>query len=47
MAENVNWKDLLKRLAASDVFHVFTQLISSFHTIMVQISEKRDSSNRQ
>ena len=34
------------RLAASDVFHMFTQL-SSFNFITVQMSEKRDSSNRQ
>ena len=34
-------------LAASDVFDMFTQLIKSFNFIMVQMSEKRDSSNRQ
>ena len=36
------------RLAASDVFHVYTiNYLSSFNSIIVQMSEKRDSSNRQ
>ena len=32
------------RLAASDIFHIFTEL-SSFNSIIVQMSEKHDSSN--
>ena len=36
------------RLASSDVFHMFTQSIKVFFSsIIVQMSEKRDSSNRQ
>ena len=38
---------LVLRLAASDVFHMFPQSISSFNSIIVQMSEKLDSSNRQ
>ena len=33
------------RLDASDVFHMFT--VSSFDSIIVQVSEKHDLSNRQ
>ena len=36
--EKIHWNT---RLAASDVFHIFTQL-SSFNSIIVQMSEKRD-----
>ena len=35
------------KLAASDVFHMSTQSLSSFNSIIVRMSEKRDSSNRQ
>ena len=36
------------RLPSSDVFHMFTQSINFvFNSIIVQLSEKRDSSNRQ
>ena len=35
------------RSVTSDVFHIFTQSISSFNSIIVQMSEKRDLSNRQ
>ena len=31
-------------MAATDVFHMFTQSISSFNSIIVQMPEKRDSS---
>ena len=35
------------RSGASDVFHMFTNQLSSFNSIILQMSEKRDSSNRQ
>ena len=43
----IQYKNPLKyKVAASDVFHMFTQL-SCFNSIIVQMSEKRDSSDRQ
>ena len=35
------------RFAASDVFRCLHNQLSSFDSVIVQMSEKRDSSNRQ
>ena len=40
----IHWKT---GLAASDVFHILHNQLSSFNSIIVQMSEERDSSNRQ